>query len=114
MELGVLRHERLDEERRAFRIEPRPEPVGDHLHRVGGNVRCVEIVGQRVPVGDEVVAVQLDLQRYPVRQGPQVIAQVDLAARSHPRQHALLTRSGHQPRMLAFWRSHAFTDRMST
>ena len=97
VELRVLGHERLHEDRAPLRIEARAEPVGRHLERVrrdlalGGYLRR-----QGVPVGHEVEAVEVGLEAHPVVEGPEVVPEVEAARRPHPREHARA--SGHRPR----------------
>jgi hypothetical protein len=109
VELGVLRHERLDEERRALRVEAGAQPVGEHLDRVAGHLRGVVVVGEGVPVRDEIEAVVRVLHLHPVVERPQVVAEVDLPRRTHPGQHAFL-RLRH--RSLAL--SQVFAERTNT
>ena len=104
----MLRHQRLDEQRRACGVEPRAEPVGRHLDRVLWHLRGVEPVGEQVPVGGEVEALVRVLQRDPVGERPEVIPQVQPPARSHPRQHTLF--ADHHTFVL----SQIFADRIST
>src|SRR3989441_7507252 len=78
MELGVLGHLGLDEECRVLRVEAGPEPVRQHLHRVARDRGGIRVVGEGVPVRDEVVAVVRVLKLHPVVERPEVVPQVDL------------------------------------
>ena len=94
IQLGVLGHQRLDEERAALGIEAGRDPVGGHVVGVGDDRRGVRVVaGQRVPVGDEVEAVVLVLQRGPVVEGADQMAEMELSGRAHPRHDAWFHRS---------------------
>ena len=58
VQLGVLGHQRLHEERAALGIDAGGDPVGGVVEGVGDEAAGVGVVaGQRVPVGDEVEAV---------------------------------------------------------
>jgi len=113
MQLGVLGHERLDESR-ALGIEP-ARASRRASRRCCRDVRGVQVVGERVPVGDEVVAVQrgpCSFTQLARRQGSSPGAPCRSAA---SRQHAFLrgspsvtfSLSGRFPHPLP-----AFTDRM--
>jgi len=89
-QLGVLRHQRLDEEGGPLGVEPGPEPVRPHLDGVAGHLAgAARIGGQHVPVGHEVEALELVLELDPVLERSQVVAEMELAGRSHPGQHAV-------------------------
>ena len=93
IQLGVLRHERLGEERALLRIETGADPIGDVLVGVGRQLAGVgEIAGQRVPVGDEIKRVVLILERDPVAERADQMAEVQPAGRTH---------AGHDPRFSA-------------
>src|SRR5438445_5211385 len=87
MELGVLGHERLDEQRRAVRVEARAEPVRHHLYRVARDRGRIGVVGEGMPVRDEVVALVCVLQLDPVVERAEIVAQVDLPARPRSEEH---------------------------
>ena len=105
----MLRHERLDEQRCALRVEARAEPVGEHLDRVAGDLGGVLIVREGMPVRDEEEAVVRVLHPHPVVERPQEVAQVDLPGRAHAGQHAIL-----RPRHSSLVLSHTFAERMNT
>ena len=89
VQLGVLGHPRLDEQRRHGRIEPGGQPVDDHLPGVVLELAGVVVAGrERVVVRDEEVAVVLVLQLGPVLERAVVIAEVQGTGRPHPGQHA--------------------------
>jgi hypothetical protein len=91
----MLGHERLDEEGALLRIEARRDPVRDH--RVGvldDRARIGVLAGQRVPVRHEVEAVVLRLERHPVVQRPDEVAEVELAGRPHAGNDARFHGSG--------------------
>src|SRR5215475_7071941 len=70
-------HERLDEDGRLIRIEPGGQPVGDYRHRIFVDLRRVRVIaGERVPIGDEMVALVNVLQLDPVFKRALVIAEV--------------------------------------
>ena len=72
MQLGVLRHMRLHEQRRDAGIEARGEPIDHHLVGVLGQATRVFVAcRQRMPIGDEKETRVLILQIDPVSQcGP--------------------------------------------
>src|SRR5207247_2499831 len=77
VELGVLLHRRLLEERRARRVETDGQPVEDHLDGVLLERLGRRPVGrQRVPVRDEEEAAVLALEPEPVLQRPVVVPEV--------------------------------------
>ncbi len=93
VQLGVLRHPRLDEERGIPRADPRCQPVDDHLPDALGDDTGIFVVGgQRVPVGDEEEALVLVLQPHPVLEHAVVVTEVQAAGRPHARQDALVLR----------------------
>ncbi len=91
VQLGVLRHPRLDEQGGELRIHAAGEPVDDHVPDVAGN-DLPFLIGrrQRMPVGDEEIALVFVLQPQPVLQHAVVVAQVQTAGRPHTGQHAAL------------------------
>ena len=85
----MLGHERLHEKRALLRVEPGRDPVGDHVVGVGDERRGVRVLArQRVPVGDEVEAVVLLLERHPVAERADEMAEMELAGRPHTRNDA--------------------------
>ena len=89
VQLRVLRHERLHEQRALLRIDARADPVRDVVERVFDDRRRVRVIaGERVPVGDEVETVVLPLQLLPVLQRAHQVSQVQAARRAHARHHA--------------------------
>ncbi len=83
-QLGVLGHQRLDEERAFLRIESGANPVGDVFVSVGRDLaRVGEVARQRVPVGDEVETGRPLLQGDPMREGPDEVSEVQPARRPH-------------------------------
>ena len=99
VQLGVLGHHRLHEDRAPLGVDAGADPVGDVVDRVGDELRGVGVVaGQRVPVGDEVEAVVVALQRHPVLERADQVPEVQLPGRAHARHHALPVHSS-QPRM---------------
>ena len=84
VQLGVLGHERLDEKRALLGIEAGADPVGDVLVGVRRQLARVGVVArQRVPVGDEIEAVVLLLQRHPVAERADQMAEMQAARRPH-------------------------------
>src|SRR5208337_133453 len=100
MQLGVLGHMRLDEQRAALGIEPRREIVKYDLKRVLLDAAGVGVVGsQRMPISNEEKTIVLVLQAHPVAQRPNIIAEVQLSGGSHAAQDAAFpgwVRVGHQ------------------
>ncbi len=89
VQFGVLRHARLDEERRHGRIESRGQPVDHDLPREVLDLAGVLVAGREcVVVGYEEIAVVFVLQLRPVPQRAVIIAEVQAAGRTHPREHA--------------------------
>ena len=65
-------------------IEARRDPVGDHRVGVLDDLARVGVLArQRVPVGDEVEALVLVLERHPVVQRADEVAEMQLAGRPH-------------------------------
>ena len=84
IQLGVLGHQRLDEERALLRIEADADPVGDVVVGIGRQLAGVgEVAGQRMPVGDEVEALRLLLQRDPMGERADEMAEMQAAGRPH-------------------------------
>src|ERR1035437_785282 len=91
VQLGVLQHVRLDEQRAALGIEAGREVVDHDLKRVLLDAARVGVVGgESVPIGNEEKAVILVLQAYPVAQRADIIAEVQLSGRSHAAEYAAL------------------------
>ena len=89
MQLGMLGHARLDEQRRDARVQARRQPVDRHRPDVLLELRGVLVAGrERMPVGDEEIAFVLVLQLDPVLQRAVVVAQMQHAGRAHTGQHA--------------------------
>ena len=91
VQLGVLGHERLDEERALLGVETGADPVRHVVDGVGDDLAGVVVVRrQRMPVDDAVERVVLGLQRDPVLQRADEVSEVKFSGRAHSRQHALL------------------------
>ena len=85
-QLGMLGHQRLDEQHRALGIDAGGDQVGDVVDRAVDDLAGVGVVArQRVPVGDEVAAVVGVLQRDPVPERADQVPKMQLAGRAHPR-----------------------------
>src|SRR5437868_6587688 len=77
----------LDEERRALRVEPRGEPVDQHLPHVKPNLRGIFEVGrERMPVGNEVEALMFCLKPNKVVQRPEQVSEVQFSTGLHAAQ----------------------------
>ena len=86
VQLGVLRHHRLDEQRALLRIDAGGDPVGGVVEGVGRDLLRVRVLaGQRVPVGHEVEAVEPILELDPVAQRAHQVPEMELSGRAHPR-----------------------------
>ena len=84
----------LDPEKCTMFIQSGRQPIQPDLDDALPHPRRVGIVRrQRVPVSDEEEAVVFVLQPDPVLQCAHVVAQVQLARRPHPAQHAPILRS---------------------
>jgi len=84
MQLGVLDHVRLHEDRGAGRVDARRQPIHDHFPRAGLDTVWIFVVrGERMPIRDEEEAVILVLQLDPVLEGPVQMAQMHTSGRSH-------------------------------
>ena len=76
-------HLGLDEDRRLGWVESCGEQISDRFERRIRDPRRIGVVGrQRVPVGDEVVAVVKILQTHPVPDRAEIVAEVDAAGRA--------------------------------
>jgi hypothetical protein len=63
VQLGVLRHLGLHEQRRGAGADTRRQPVHGHVHDMLGNQTGIGVLGrQRMPVDDAEVAIVLVLQ----------------------------------------------------
>ena len=90
VQLGVFRHQRLNEEGALLGIEPGADPVGDVVVGVRDDLAGIRIVRrQRVPVDDAVERIVLGLQLDPVLERANEMAEMKFSGRAHPRQHAL-------------------------
>ena len=75
MQLGVLGHPRLDEQRRLIGIDAGRQPVHHHIHRsLLDPLRIVVLRRQRMPVGHEKQAGILVLELDPVFKNAMVVA----------------------------------------
>ena len=96
VELGVLGHLRLDEQRAPLGVDAGGNPVGGVVAGVLDEPAGVGVLArQRVPVGDEVQAVVVVLQPGPLLQRPDQMAEVQLAGRTHAGDDAGLHGSNH-------------------
>ena len=76
-------------------VQSRSEPVDQHIADVLLQARGVLVAGrERVPVGDEEVALVLVLQLDPVAQRAVIVAQVQRARGTHARQNPAGSRDG--------------------
>jgi len=65
-------------------IDTGGQPIGDYRHRVFVDLRRVGVIaGERVPIGDEMVALVDVLQLDPVFERALVIAEVQATRRAH-------------------------------
>jgi hypothetical protein len=89
-QLGVLGQAALDEDGRVVGVDAGGEPVDHHVVDVLLDDAALFVVRrQRVPVGDEVEALELGLQPDPVLERAVVVAEVQRAGRAHAREDAL-------------------------
>ena len=85
VQLGVLGHLRLHEQRGHARIEPGRQPVDEHLVDEFGELLGVFVArGQGMPVRDEEKALVLVLEIDPVFECAMVVAKMQLTRRPHP------------------------------
>ena len=108
MQLGVLGHVRLHEQGRDPGVQARGQPVDEHVVDVLLQPRRVLVAGgQRVPVGDEEVALVLVLQFHPVAQRAVKIAQMQRPGGPHAGQHPACLRMAliESLRQNRFWKS---------
>ena len=95
MQLGVLGHAGLYEQYRLRRIHAGGQPVDDHVPYVLlDDFRRVVVRGERVPVGDEVQALELVLQPDPVLEHAVIVAQVQGPGRAHAGKNAVTEHGG--------------------
>jgi hypothetical protein len=88
MQLRVLRHLRLHEQRGGPGIDPGRQPVHHRPEGVLLDVLRVLVVGgERVPVGDEEVALVFVLQLHPVLQHTMIMTQVQPPGGAHAGQN---------------------------
>ena len=84
VQFGVLGHLRLHEQRGDARVQSRRQPVDEHLVDEFGQLLGVFVArGQRMPVGDEEIALVLVLQLDPVLECAMVVAKMQLTRRPH-------------------------------
>src|SRR5262249_18470484 len=98
VQFGGFGRERWDEHGRFIRVESSGEPRSDH--RRGVFVDCRRggvIAGERMPIGDEMVALVYVLQLDPVFKRALVIAEVQTTRRAHSANDSLHIRSNHCP-----------------
>ncbi len=89
VQLGVLGHVRLDEQRRDPGIEAGRQPVDEHVVHVLLQVCGLVVAGrEHVPVGHEEEALVLVLQLHPVAQRAVVVAEVQPPGGPHAGQDA--------------------------
>ena len=94
IQLGVLRHLRLDEQRAALRVDAGADPVGHVVVGVRDEVFRVGVLArQGVPVDDEKEAVVVLLHVDPVVERADQVAEMQAACRPHAGQDA--TPGGH-------------------
>jgi len=91
VQLGVLRHARLDEHLGVTRVDASRQPVDDHIpHMWTDGLRLVVVGGECVPVRDEEEALVLVLQAHPVLQHAVVMAKVQAPGGPHSGQNPLM------------------------
>ena len=76
-ELGVLGHVALDEERALLRVEADRDQLGDRDEGALAQHGRVVLDGDRVQVDDAVERVVVVLQRHPLPQGTEVVAEME-------------------------------------
>ena len=90
VQLGVLRHLRLDEQHAFLGVEAGAEVIDGDFPHPGANLSRIRVAGgEGVPVGDEVEGLVVLLQLHPVIQGTEKVAQVQRAGRPHATQNPL-------------------------
>ena len=88
-QLCVLRHITLDDKRRLLGLEAhRKEVQGDLNYRTSYQIDIVEVVPQRLVVGDQEVTLVFVLQADPILQGANVVTQVKSPCRANPSEYA--------------------------
>ena len=84
VQLSVLGHLRLHEQRGDSRVQAGRQPVDEHLVDEFGELLGVFVArGQGVPVGDEEIALVLVLEIDPVFERAMVVAEMQLTRRPH-------------------------------
>ena len=84
MQLGVLRHARLDKQRRLRRINAGGKPIDHHAPCIlFDDFRSMVVGCQSVPVGDEKKAFEFMLQLEPVLEHAVIMAQMQRTRRAH-------------------------------
>ena len=79
----------LDEQGAALRVEPRRDPVGEHLAlRLGDVGGVLVLAGERVPVRGEEEALGLAADLDPVLHRAVVVPEVQAPGGAHTRDHA--------------------------
>ena len=95
MQFGVFGNLGLDEEGRDPGVQPGGQPVDEHgLHVFLKPCGVLVTGGQRMPVGDEEIALVLVLQFHPVAQRAVKIAQMQRPRGPHAGQHPASLRIG--------------------
>src|SRR5687767_562841 len=83
MQLGMLLHRRLHEDRALLRIQTCSEPVRNSFEGGLADVLRIGVIGsERVPVGNEIEALIRVLKLDPVAYRSEVVAEVDAAGRT--------------------------------
>ena len=84
MQLGMLRHFRLDKQRRLRGINAGGQPINHHVPGVLLDL-CGAIVmgGERVPISDKKETLILVLQAHPVLEHAVVVTKVQRSGRTH-------------------------------
>ncbi len=85
----MARHRRLVEDDAFFRVDPRRQIGGGDLAGVGAQLFRVLRQGQGVQIDDAEDAVVVVLQRHPVADRAEIIAEVQIAGGLHARKNAV-------------------------
>ncbi|MNV40316.1 hypothetical protein D3C71_1319170 [compost metagenome] len=89
MQLGVLRHLRLDKQGRGTGADPGRQPIHRHVHDMLGDLPDILVVDRQcVPVDDAEKAFVFVLQLDPAFQHAMIMAKVQTATGTHAGQHA--------------------------
>ena len=84
MQHGMFRHVGLNEDRGPFGVDSRREPVDQQFPDVGRDLAGVFVIGgQRVPIRHKEETRMVVLKGFPIREGPQIITQVQASAGLH-------------------------------